>query len=133
MIPGETWKVPKGMPAMTLVIVSKDGEHVQSGVDPTWNVSVHTTRQAIAGATFISNLRVGNVISSVPCQPEDARFVIRLLDKRRLRHLDAIWSPETLVLTPEGEEDHAIVKQATHWPFRPKRVSVWDLLRHPQL
>lgn len=131
MIPGETWKAPKGVPVMTLVVISKDGEFMQSGVDPAWNVLEHTQKNG-SGWTFIKSLRIGSTISHVPCRPSDARYVVRLLNKRRkLRGFLDVYSPAALVLTPEGADDF-YVRQARHWPFG-SRVSIWDLIRHPQL
>ena len=127
MLPGETIYAPRGVPPMTVVVISGGEEKVHEGLDPQWNVSVHVGK-AFPGRGFIDKCRVGNTISSVPGQPDDAQFVIRKLEKAR-------GLTKLLVLTPKGEPEPKIIEEAPtkfQWP-RPKPMSVWERLRKPAL
>ncbi len=116
---------------MTLVVIRYGEDHVQDGVDPEWNVAVHTADQFqfVAGMTFIRNLQVGTIISHVPTQPQKERFIIRLLK------LPVAHEPMVLVVIPAAEERQRVPMAGPlppfEWPRR--RVSVWDLIRKPSL
>ncbi len=113
---------------MTLVVISKGEERVLSDVDPRWNVLVHE-KHGPGGWTFIHNLHAGTVISHAPGQPEDARFVVRKMEKIRG------GMATLLVLTPEVEPESKIIEETPtkfQWP-RPTPMSVWERLRKPQV
>jgi hypothetical protein len=125
MLPGETYHCPRGVRPMTLVVIAKGEERVLSDVDPRWNVLVHE-KHGPGGWTVMDKLCAREIISHAPGQPEDARFVVRKMEKTRG------GMATLLVLTPEGEPESKIIGETFQWP-RPTPMSVWERLRKPQV